>query len=270
MKFCAVYFFLLLTVTALQAQTDVSVEKNNGNAVVINKNSSVKSKGLVYNTALSFGAKASTAGFGVFGDLTKRITVEKDRLYYFEVNFLKHPKELKKINEYTVAFPYDSPRPFVYGKKNSFFALKAGYGNKFILGEKAEKNGYEIKFSYAAGPSLGFLKPYYLDVWYDEDGDAILVSEKYSPETENAFLNATSIYGYSGFNKGFNEISLMPGVFGKAGINFDWATYDDFVKAFEAGIGGELYLKDVPMMIVENNKPYFVYLYLSLHFGKKW
>ncbi|MFN0274648.1 MAG: hypothetical protein ACKVPJ_02790 [Chitinophagales bacterium] len=269
MKFLPALFFLFCSAFA-HAQTEVAEEKNNGNAVVINKSGSLKSNGLIYNTSLSFGLKASTSGFGMMSDLTKRITNEKDRVYYFELNFLKHPKELKKINEYTVAFPYDSPRPFVYGKKNSFFALKAGYGNKFLLGQKAEKNGYEIKFNYAFGPSLGFVKPYFLDVWYEEDGDAFIISEKYTSETESDFLNATSIYGYSGFNKGLNEISLLPGGFGKAGINFDWASYDDFVKAVEAGIGGEFYIKDVPMMIIENNKPYFVYLYLSLQLGKKW
>lgn len=62
----------------------------------------------------------------------------------------------------------------------------------------------------------------------------------------------------------------LPGLFGKAGLNFDWATYDDFVKSAETGIGAELYLKEIPIMIQENNKPLFVYLYLSLQFGKKW
>ena len=83
-------------------------------------------------------------------------------------------------------------------------------------------------------------------------------------------MDATSIYGASGFSIGFNEIKFAPGIFAKSGFNFDWATYDDFVKAMEVGLGTEIYLKEIPILISENNKPYFVYLYLSLQFGKKW
>ncbi|MBC8047938.1 MAG: hypothetical protein H7Y00_14165 [Fimbriimonadaceae bacterium] len=270
MKLIPAILIIMFSASALFAQTETSNSDGSGKAVTINKNTGTKSKGLVYDTELSFGLKTSNAGWGIFSDLTKHITYEKERLYYFEINFLKHPKELKKVNEYTIAIPYDSPKPFVYGKKNSFFAAKAGYGNKFLLGQKAEKNGFEINFDYVVGPSLGFVKPYYLDVWYEEDGSGNIIPEKYSDSTASYFLDATSIYGYSGFTKGFSEISIIPGAFGKAGINFDWATYDDFVKALEVGIGGEFYIKDIPMMIVENNKPYFVYLYLTLQFGKKW
>jgi hypothetical protein len=270
MKVLPVLFLFLLCPVAFFGQTD-STAKNTGKAVVINKSSGPsKTKGLVYNSELSFGGKLSTAGFGFFTDFTKRVNAEKDRMYYLEINFLKHPKELKKVNEYTVALPYDTPRPFVYGKQNSFIAVKTGYGNKLLIGEKAEKNGFEINFTYTLGPSFGLVKPYYLDIWVDNDDDQNLVSHKYSTETEELFLNATSIYGYSGFGKGFDEISLIPGGFGKAGLSFDWANYDDYVKSIETGIGADLYIKDVPIMIIENNKPYFVYLYLSLQFGRKW
>lgn len=275
MKFISAVIFLIFSVCFVSAQVMDSTRSDSGSggsAVVINKGTgSVKTKGYVYDTELSFGIKVSTSGWGVMSDLTKSINSEKDRLYYFEINFLKNPKELKKVNEYSAAISIDSPKPFVYGKQNSFFAAKAGYGNKYLLGEKAEKNGFQIKFDYVFGPTIGFVKPYYLDVWYDDDADeSYTMPTKYSPETASLFIDATRIYGYSGFGKGFNEISIIPGGFAKTGLNFDWATYDDFVKALEVGIGAEVYIKDVPIMITEHNKPYFVYLYLSLQFGKKW
>ncbi|MBC8173660.1 MAG: hypothetical protein H7X71_07130 [Chitinophagales bacterium] len=273
MKIVSAILFTFFSITFVFSQTDSSDERSTGGgkAVVLNKGSgATKPKGFVYETSLSFGAKLSTGGWGMIGDLTKRITADKDRVYYWEINFLKHPKQIKKINEYTFSTGYESPKPFVYGKQNSFFAAKAGYGNKLLLGEKAEKSGFEIKFDYVAGPSIGFIKPYYLQVWYEQDGFIFLVDEKYSAETQSLFLDATSIFGYSGFSKGFNEITIAPGVFGKAGLTFDWASYDEYVKSIEAGVGGELYFRDIPMMIIENNKPYFVYLYLNLQLGKKW
>jgi hypothetical protein len=214
------------------------------------------------------GVKLSTAGWGIFGDYTKDINLDRKRVYYFEMEFLKHPKETKRVNEFTIG--YDSPKPFIYGKQNSFFNLKAALGEKLMIGEKADKSGFQVMFTYAGGVAAGFIKPYYLDVYNTDEEGGITKSIKYSDETESLFLDATSIYGASGFSIGFNEIEFAPGIFAKTGLNFDWATYDDFVKSVETGIGAELYLKEIPMMILENNKPYFVYLYLSLQLGKKW
>lgn len=253
----------------LHAQDTSSVQKNASNPVILNKpSSSGKLKGLSYEHEFSMGAKVSTLGWAVFGDYTKDIDMDKKRVAYFEVEFLKHPKETKRVNEFTVG--YTPPKPFIYGKQNTFFNLKAAIGEKRMIGQKAEKSGFQISANYAGGFSAGFVKPYYLAVFSSDVSTGPTVNVSYTPETANIFMDYTSIYGASGFSTGFNEISVVPGLFGKVGMNFDWATYDDFVKAAEAGIGAELYLKEIPIMILENNKPYFVYLYLSLQFGKKW
>ncbi|MBK6731641.1 MAG: hypothetical protein IPG60_12040 [Bacteroidetes bacterium] len=253
-----------------QQDTTIKISQAGSKAIVMNQGSASKAKGLVYNSEFSVGAKLTTSGWGMFGDLTKRVNMDKKRLYYFEIMFMKNPKELKKINEYNFSLSYSSPRPFIYGKQNSFFNAKVAYGNKYLIGQKAEKSGFEVNFDYAIGPSIGIVKPYYLEVLKNQDGALYLSTEKYSPANESYFLDATSIYGYSGFMKGFGDISIIPGAFGKAGLNFDWASYDDYVKSLEVGIGTEVYIKDVPMMILETNKPYFVYLYLSVQFGRKW
>lgn len=257
---CAVY---------LHAQDTSTVQKNTSNPIILNKPTSKgKLKGLSYEHEFSMGAKVSTAGWAMFGDYTKDIDLDKKRVAYFELAFLQHPKETKRVNEFTVGFT--PPKPFVYGKQNTFFNLKAAIGEKRMIGQKAEKSGFQISANYAGGFSAGFVKPYYLAVFSADESTGPTVNVSYTPETANIFMDYTSIYGASGFSVGFNEIKVVPGIFGKVGMNFDWATYDDFVKAAEAGIGAELYMKDIPIMILENNKPYFVYLYLSLQFGKKW
>lgn len=272
MKIKSLLISILFCAIAATAQQDstIKITQAGSKAIVLNQSSATKTKGLMYNTELSMGVKLTTSGWGMFGDLTKRVNMDKKRVYYFELMFMKHPKELKKINEYNFSLSYSSPRPFIYGKQNSFFNTKVAYGNKFLIGEKAEKSGFEVNFNYAVGPSLGLVKPYYLEILKNQDGSLYLSSEKYSEENASYFIDATSIYGYSGFTKGLSEIKVIPGAFGKAGLNFDWATFDDYVKSVELGIGGELYLDDIPMMILENNKPYFVYLYLSLQLGRKW
>jgi len=271
MKFlCTVIVLVCLGFEVLaQDTTSITRESKNTNPVILNHGSnSAKTSGLAYENELSLGVKFTTTGWGIFGDYTRDIDLDKKRVYYFEIEFLKHPKETKRVNEFTIG--YDSPKPFVYGKQNTFFNLKAAMGEKLMIGEKAEKSGFQVMFNYAGGISAGLIKPYYLDVYNTDEEGGITKAIRYSPDTESLFLDATSIYGASGFSIGFNEMSFVPGIFAKSGLNFDWATYDDFVKSVETGIGAELYLSEIPIMILENNKPYFVYLYLSLQLGKKW
>lgn len=269
MKRAFVFISLWCASAFLFAQDTSTVRESQSKPIILNKPSGPgKLKGLSYEHEFSMGAKVSTSGWAVFGDYTKDVDLDKKRVAYFELEFLKHPKETKRVNEFTVG--YTPPKPFVYGKQNTFFNFKAAIGEKRMIGQKADKSGFQISANYAGGFSAGFVKPYYLAVYSADESNGPTVNVAYTPETSNIFLDYTSIYGASGFSVGFNEISVVPGLFGKVGMNFDWATYDDFVKAAEAGIGAELYLRDIPIMILENNKPYFVYLYLSLQFGKKW
>ena len=269
MKLGALFVGMVICFQGL-AQDTVVAPQSKSNPIVLNKgNNATKPSGLSYEHEFSMGAKVTTTGWGIFGDLTKDVNYDKKRVMYFELAFLKNPKETKRVNEFTIGFT--PPKPFVYGKQNTFFNLKAAIGEKRLIGEKAEKSGFQISANYAGGFSAGFVKPYYLEaINTDSEDGNLTIPIRYSPETESLFLDATKIYGASGFSAGFNEISFVPGLFGKAGLNFDWATYDDFVKSAETGIGAELYLKEIPIMIQENNKPLFVYLYLSLQFGKKW
>jgi hypothetical protein len=270
MKFGALVLGLLLSINLL-AQDTVSTPQSKSNPVVLNKaaTTGAKTTGLSYENEFSMGAKVATLGWSIFADYTKDVDYDKKRVIYTELEFLKSPKETKRVNEYTIGFT--PPKPFIYGKQNSFFNFKAGIGEKRLIGEKADKSGFQISANYGGGFSAGFVKPYYLEVLNENrESNDLTIPVKYSPETEQLFLDAITIYGASGFATGLNEISVVPGIFAKGGLNFDWATYDDFVKSAEAGIGAELYLKDIPIMIQETNKPYFVYLYLSLQFGKKW
>jgi hypothetical protein len=162
----------------------------------------------------------------------------------------------------------------VFGKQNSFFAVRAAYGNRVFLGGKAEKGGVEVNWTYQIGPSLGVLKPYYLDIEIDrtQDGTTIYFQQtKYDPDKpDSKFMQKPYIVGYSGFSYGLDEMKLVPGLNAKTGFNFDWANYSDYVVALEVGLSVDLYTQTVPIMVLETNRPYFVALYLGIQFGKRW
>lgn len=250
----------LLIVLPFSMQSQ-SLEKGDENAKV----------GLLYEHDLSFGFRLYTNGWSIFANTGKNISAKKAKFYQFEFAEVKHNKEVKKSNDFYSVRSY-SPKPFIFGKQNNFYALRAYIGKKIFLGDKAEKSGVEVNLVYQGGISIGFAKPYYIDIVQDDaSGMGLeLVSIKYSEETQNEFLNLETILGSSGFNKGLSEVKIIPGISAKAGINFDWANYSEVVRALEVGIMVDFYYRNIPLMVLETNKPYFVALYLGVQFGKKW
>ncbi len=178
--FCAVLSIICSWISvSAQDTTSVSKASANTNPVILNHGSSpLKTHGVSYENEFSMGVKLATAGWSIFGDYTKDVNLDKKRVYYFELEFLKHPKETKRVNEFTIG--YDSPKPFVYGKQNTFFNLKAAVGEKLMIGEKADKSGFQVLFNYAGGISAGFIKPYYLDVYNTDEEGGVTKSIKYS------------------------------------------------------------------------------------------
>ena len=139
------------------------------------------------------------------------------------------------------------------------------------MSEKAKRKGVAVGIIYEIGVTLGLVKPYYLDIIYRVDGQPYgeVIATKYTEETKDIFLDPTNIQGYTGFFKGWGEISAIPGAQGKLAVHFAWGAYEKFVRALDVGVMVELYAKSVPIMVIEDNKPYFINLYLNLQLGKR-
>ena len=120
-----------------------------------------------------------------------------------------------------------------------------------------------VGISYEAGFSLGMLKPYYLEIYRTRDSnpiDFITVSEKYTDENASTFLDISRIHGASGFSKGLGELDFVPGGHFKVSVHFDWGAFDEFVKAIEAGVMGDIFVREMPILAdVEfaENRPFF-------------
>lgn len=237
-----------------------------------------EAKGIVYNKELSFNFKLHTNGYSFGVDIGQLKTYYLTRYYSIEIGELKHPKEFRQSFDFRSPSTNRISRAFIFGKENSFIPLRLGFGEKRYLSEKAKRKGLAIGMSYAAGPSVGLLKPYYLDLlrFADSGGDPFVRSERFSEENADYFLNTNNIYGSSGFAKGLDEISILPGAHAKFAIHFDWGAFDEFVKALDAGVMVDFYFKRVPIMvdspIVTNseNQSIFFNLYLNLQLGKRW
>jgi hypothetical protein len=66
------------------------------------------------------------------------------------------------------------------------------------------------------------------------------------------------------------ETKVIPGIHVKTALHFDFARAKNKKIAVETGINVELYTKKIEMMAFQNPVPYFVNIYASFQFGKRW
>ncbi len=247
--------------------------------IALGENNYDDSKGIIYDREVTADLKLHTNGWAFGVNIGQVKTYYLTNYWNFEFGELKHRKEMKQSFDIQ---PFNSDRTFrsfIYGKQNNFFALRGGFGQKRYLSEKAKRKGVAIGLTYEGGATMGILKPYYLELrYFAESGvnDFIVRSERFSEENRDKFLDINSIYGASGFARGLGELSIVPGLHGKAAVHIDWGAFDEFVKALEAGVMFDLFFQEVPIMVetplIEDgeNQALFVNLYINLQLGKRW
>lgn len=264
-QFIYLIVFSLITLTSFGQTRVMSVEEE-------------KKIDIAYDREFSGGASLKTNGFNIFFETGKVLDAKNTRIFQYGFAHVRHPKEVKQkpVDFFQIGGLLDNRKDYYFGKQNSFFSFRFAYGRKKMIAGKAQKGGVKVSVKYLGGISLGLLKPYYLEfidsIYRTNDQTVFLLTDDKYREGENGdkFLNNRAITSASGFSFGLGEMEPIPGIYGKTAINFDWAAKNEFVTALEAGIEGQLYYKDIPIMINVNQKPYFLSAYISFQFGKRW
>ncbi len=250
MKLRAVIFFLLVSSAAL----------------VFAQQSSQELMGIIYNKETTFDLR-----FHNNGPLSLGINLGKIKSYYkttyvrFEIDELHHPKEVKQSVD--VSFLSGESNAFTYGKQNNFIVLRAGYGKKKYLTEKAAKNGVAIASVIEGGLSLGLQKPYYLSIVAGKEFAE--KSIRYTEATASEFLDINKIVKSESYFKGFGDITPVLGAHFQAGLHIDWGAFDEILKALEVGVMVDIFPKKIPIMVSQENSAYFINFYVSLQLGKR-
>lgn len=187
-----------------------------------------------------------------------------------EFGQINHPKQ--KVERYNASSIFSqSSRAFVYGKRNTLYTLRLGYGEKRYLSSKENNRAVSLAWTYGAGISLGLVRPYYLDLIYrNAGGIPTLRAEKYGPDNWNRFLDIEQVDGPSGGEYGWDEAILEPGFFLKTGLLIDWGAFDQVVKGLEIGLTVDTYFSKIPLLVFEESTPVFVNLYVHVYLGTRW
>lgn len=232
-------------------------------------------KGIIYRKETTADLRLHNNGLALAINFGEIRTYYRTNYYHFELGTMHSPREHKQSKNLNV-IGNELPKEFKLGKQNSVFILRAGKGIKRYISDKARRKGVSLGYSIEGGPSLALLKPTYLkfieQVVVNGELESILVDKKYSAENRDEFIDYGSIYGGSSFSTGLKEISILPGFQAKAGLFFSVGAFDEYVKAAEAGVMVDVFIKKVPIMVETEglrNSPFFVNLYVNLHFGRR-
>ena len=234
---------------------------------------------ILYKNERYLGVNLHSLGWGMHGRRAWNDNVRWQHFLEFDITSLKHPKQIKTINTF-----FSNAKGYDYGKLNSTFILRSGFGKQLLLFDKPDFGGIHITAIGSAGATFSFLKPVYLEILYQDDitNEFYTETERYNPNDPNH--TPYTIFGRDSYFKGFNQMQLQVGGYLKAGINFEYAKKDNTIRSIEIGIIVDAFKvgendilknaigKELPIMGLTKNKNNFFTFYINVDyfFGKKW
>ncbi len=201
-------------------------------------------------------------GFGANYRRYKHVTGKLKRLIEIEAFNMKHPKEISEKSD-------AGGKSFKYGKLNSLLFLRVGFGFQRKLYERAERKSIEIRMITTLGATICFSKPVYLQIAYQDPFNPngyVVKDEAYNP----AIHNQNNILGRAPLFDGLQNLKLHPGLYGKLGFSFEYGSRTNAIKAIETGVAVDVFPKAVQTMAYNKAENFFVTLYVSFNFGKRW
>ncbi|TAE22373.1 MAG: hypothetical protein EAZ91_23770 [Cytophagales bacterium] len=178
-----------------------------------------------------------------------------------EVVNVKHPKEVQQ----SLGF---SGSRFVSGKENYLFVVRPQYGREISLFQRSADEGISINAIFAAGPSLGIVKPYYVEVNEGNNRKRTVAASTLITRPGQPGSGAQPI-GSGGFFRGFGESKLAVGANIKAALNFELSAFRNNTTGLEIGFLGELFPQKITIMSGAEARAFYSSGYITLFFGTK-
>ncbi len=187
-----------------------------------------------YNSEFTWGINKNSFG-GLIGGFTfkkaRRLNTRVFETYGLELMNVKNPHEVR--------VQAGGGSYFIYGKTNYLYAIRLQYGRDLVLFTKGPQQGVEVKAVFAAGPTIGLVNPYYVQI---SDGSFSSTSQPYTNQSFGSIVGTGSLF------EGLGETKIQMGGNFKAALNFELGTLKSNVTGFEAGFLLDAYFSKVPLM----------------------
>jgi len=216
---------------------------------------------VLFERQWSLGAMLHSNGWGLKFRKGYNLTALKQFMWELEWSTYKSAKEIKVVNPY-----YSDSRPYNFGKLNYVSFLRGGVGLNYIFNRKPYWGGVQVSGILFGGLSIGITKPAYVFVTFPTTGGNYELREmRYSPD-----INPDYIYGRGSFLAGIFELNFFPGLYTKAGLDFEFGSKNKMISSLEAGATLDYSPVAIPIMALNPKQNLFLTLYISVMFGKRY
>ena len=153
---------------------------------------------------------------------------------------------------------------FIWDKQNYLYAIRAQYGRDLVLFRKAPQQGVQIIAMLAAGPSIGLIAPYYVEV-ESNNPPAFTENVPYDPGV-HSFEN---IWGTGRIFQGIQDSNIAIGANIKTGLSFEFGTFKSNVTGFEVGFLVDAYTQRIPLVSGADDRSVFPTAFITLFYGSR-
>ncbi|MFN6945004.1 MAG: hypothetical protein ACK4ND_08635 [Cytophagaceae bacterium] len=210
---------------------------------------------------INFNTNAGLIG----GFMVRHSIFIKDRHYHTfgaEIVNVKHPQEEREISPVT-------GNTFLYGKENFLLPLRLFYGRTYVLFPKDRDEGVQVDVSFRGGPSLGFLKPYYVVYDFTDYNQANPRTQIQSVPYNHRLHSTDKILGYGSFFAGLAGSRLIPGLHATTSMTFSFINMNGNVTGLEAGINVEAYPQRMNIIPFAQNRWFFSSVFINIIYGRR-
>lgn len=167
---------------------------------------------------------------------------------------VKHPKEVRK--------PTFNGNSYIHAKENYLYSVRLQYGREKILFKKAPQNGVQVTGILAAGPTVGVIAPYYVQISVDNFSSTTVPNNP-------SLVSQRDIIGTGGIFEGIGDSQIQLGANLKAAVSFEFGTFKNSVTGFEAGFLLEAFPKEIMIIPGARNNSVFTSAFITLLFGTR-
>jgi hypothetical protein len=150
-----------------------------------------------------------------------------------------------------------------YGKQNYLFSLRPQYGREISLFQRSNNEGIHITGILAVGPSIGLVKPYYIQYAYKSN---LIKTEPYDPAIHT---NDNNIVGTGSLFSGIGSIKPVMGGHLKAALGIDLDNSPSSVVNLEIGFLLEAFSEKIILLPAAQNYNIFTAGYITLYVGSR-